>query len=597
MSQTFICRFACWLGTLLVVTACTAAPAIPGSVATPQNTLPVMDTPVATSSPEEANCSSLRSIAGSVETVITFINASDGAITVNWIDYEGKEQFWFELQPGQSQRQETYVTHPWCVRDKTRNTALLAVVASRAEQLATISLPASTVSIVSTPRPAPSPTREAAAVTACPGAPPFLLKLRDWARVSLEPPLPSRVRERPGTNGAVVGQIQPGENVLVLDGPECADGYTWWKVRSAAGLEGWTIEGDKDGYWLVEPISPWTSLPAPVTSRSEKTLDLRELSMTVNTALIRDVSSAKVYYLALPPARPETIERERLYSAYSEYQFAGDLEVFEFNVIDIETPDSRYYLGGDYVTALKRMLDNGQILQTGLDPFLGSAYYGAPRAFLVDTKIIEFEGGKGVRYLFESKNAAPAYNPLIYYFQGISNDGRYYLYASFGVNSEYVIPADMLSVLEKGFGPFAGSEDFDAADKSYDTYNDRIESLLEAHLLSLHPALDLLDAMLSSIQIKPVSVSWEIPPDVCRDNWSRLMEGEKAVVVTPLEAGRRTFKSPALGSALPTTLDEGEVVEILDGPACQDGLVFWKAKDRGWIAEGDKNVYWLEPIQ
>lgn len=47
------------------------------------------------------------------------------------------------------------MTHPWCVRDKTSNTALLAVVAARVEQVATIALPASTVSIVLTPSPIP----------------------------------------------------------------------------------------------------------------------------------------------------------------------------------------------------------------------------------------------------------------------------------------------------------------------------------------------------------------------------------------------------------------------------------------------------------
>jgi hypothetical protein len=50
-------------------------------------------------------------------------------------------------------------------------------------------------------------------------------------------------------------------------------------------------------------------------------------------------------------------------------------------------------------------------------------------------------------------------------------------------------------------------------------------------LLTLYPDLDLLDAMLSSIEIKPAPVSWEIPADVCRDNWSRLTAAIKAVVM------------------------------------------------------------------
>ena len=116
-------------------------------------------------------------------------------------------------------------------------------------------------------------------------------------------------------------------------------------------------------------------------------------------------------------------------------------------------------------------------------------------------------------------------------------------------------------------------------------------------MLTLYPDLDLLDAMLSSIEIKPDPVSWEIPPDVCRDNWSRLIVGMRAVVIASFEEGLKTFKSPSAGSALPRRMNKGEVVEILEGPVCKDGLVFWKTKDWGWIAEGDKNVYWLEPIQ
>jgi hypothetical protein len=55
-----------------------------------------------------------------------------------WVDYQGSEQFWFEMQPDQSQKQETYVTHAWCARDKTSNLAILAVVATEEEQVATM---------------------------------------------------------------------------------------------------------------------------------------------------------------------------------------------------------------------------------------------------------------------------------------------------------------------------------------------------------------------------------------------------------------------------------------------------------------------------
>jgi hypothetical protein len=69
-------------------------------------------------------------------------------------------------------------------------------------------------------------------VTACPGAPDISLKLDDWAMVSTDPPLPNKIRSQPGISGELIGQVQPGENVLVVDGPTCADGYTWWFVHS-----------------------------------------------------------------------------------------------------------------------------------------------------------------------------------------------------------------------------------------------------------------------------------------------------------------------------------------------------------------------------
>jgi hypothetical protein len=85
----------------------------------------------------------------------------------------------------------------------------------------------------------------------CPGAPDILLKLEEWAQVSEDPPLPNRIRNQPSSSGELIGQVLPGENVLVVDGPHCADGYTWWFVRSLDGLEGWTAEGNAAGYWLI----------------------------------------------------------------------------------------------------------------------------------------------------------------------------------------------------------------------------------------------------------------------------------------------------------------------------------------------------------
>ena len=90
-----------------------------------------------------------------------------------------------------------------------------------------------------------------ATAVSCPGAPPIRLAVGKTAKVSLDPPVPSRVREQPGLTARVVGTIDPGVTVTILEGPRCSSNLAWWKVQSAGGLVGWTAEGDNSAYWLV----------------------------------------------------------------------------------------------------------------------------------------------------------------------------------------------------------------------------------------------------------------------------------------------------------------------------------------------------------
>lgn len=50
------------------------------------------------------------------------------------------------------------------------------------------------------------------------------------------------LREAPSIHAAVLRKLQPGDTVTILEGPVEADGYTWWRMRTADGLEGWAVE-------------------------------------------------------------------------------------------------------------------------------------------------------------------------------------------------------------------------------------------------------------------------------------------------------------------------------------------------------------------
>jgi hypothetical protein len=60
------------------------------------------------------------------------------------------------------------------------------------------------------------------------------------------------VREAPGIEGEELTRIKPGTDFMIIDGPSCANNWSWWKVELDSGLEGWVAEGDDniDTYFI-----------------------------------------------------------------------------------------------------------------------------------------------------------------------------------------------------------------------------------------------------------------------------------------------------------------------------------------------------------
>ena len=62
-----------------------------------------------------------------------------------------------------------------------------------------------------------------------------------------------RIREKPGFSQDILDKVPEGTIIKVLDGPQCADGNNWWKIRTAKGLDGWMTES-QNGVYLLEPV-------------------------------------------------------------------------------------------------------------------------------------------------------------------------------------------------------------------------------------------------------------------------------------------------------------------------------------------------------
>lgn len=99
----------------------------------------------------------------------------------------------------------------------------------------------------------PAPSATLSTWDACPGIGyQSQLKVGMQAQINMEPPLPNRVRINPSTTANILGFIDPGSRVEILEGPTCEEGWIWWKVRELdTDLEGWTVEGDLNGYWVI----------------------------------------------------------------------------------------------------------------------------------------------------------------------------------------------------------------------------------------------------------------------------------------------------------------------------------------------------------
>lgn len=86
----------------------------------------------------------------------------------------------------------------------------------------------------------------------CAGSYPSRLQVGLRAYVSYDPPLPNRVRSQPNTTSNILGMLEVGEQMEILEGPVCSQGWIWWRISSLQkSLTGWTAEGDQNDYWLV----------------------------------------------------------------------------------------------------------------------------------------------------------------------------------------------------------------------------------------------------------------------------------------------------------------------------------------------------------
>jgi hypothetical protein len=86
---------------------------------------------------------------------------------------------------------------------------------------------------------------EGALPTACPGAIPQRMRIGQNGYVCTKKD-PVRLRDTPNRSGNVINMLDPGTQLTVLNGPVCADAWSWWQIRTEQAFMGWVSEGAGD---------------------------------------------------------------------------------------------------------------------------------------------------------------------------------------------------------------------------------------------------------------------------------------------------------------------------------------------------------------
>jgi len=129
-------------------------------------------------------------------------------------------------------------------------------------------------------------------------------------------------------------------------------------------------------------------------------------------------------------------------------------------------------------------------------------FFNAGQVIAAHQKVIRFTGGSGVRFITQyAQDVSPVHNSgLFYHFEGLSDDGKYYIVAILPVNLPF-LPADNKpdSAVPSGGVPFPPGS---ASGTSYEDYFKEITNRIDAAPVGqFTPPLGLLDNLVQSILV------------------------------------------------------------------------------------------------
>ncbi|MEO1286397.1 MAG: SH3 domain-containing protein, partial [Chloroflexota bacterium] len=106
-----------------------------------------------------------------------------------------------------------------------------------------------------------------------PLASPPTLAIGNSARITTTDGDRSNMRSGAGTNFDIVARLNDGDIVTLLEGPIDDGTFTWWRVRTVDGQEGWVVQS-ADNVQVLVPTSNTTNPPVRATDTSSSSTEI-----------------------------------------------------------------------------------------------------------------------------------------------------------------------------------------------------------------------------------------------------------------------------------------------------------------------------------
>ena len=252
---------------------------------------------------------------------------------------------------------------------------------------------------------------------------------------------------------------------------------------------------------LATPTSQMET-PIPIATNTVDTrgvVTLNNISFGLPLGVANDALSEMVSANTDPAnSGPWDVSPEHSKFTLTGYQVQGKFSEPQLFVYPADEYAKLNSTAAEEIQRLKSILA-GTPLTTDATPRV--PFYNAAQVFTAQMQTLDFKSGRGVRFLTQyDQYPAPVNNhELFYHFQGLTNDGKYYIIAVLPVTSsilaedekpESAIPAGGVAI-PQATGPDPAY--YDAVTKALDgMYPD-----------SFNPSLFQLDALIQSITVTP----------------------------------------------------------------------------------------------